>query len=497
MIKEFYEKLSDVFSSSELTVYNYFSEKHTYKELYENLKRLNYHLSGHKKKRIVLYGTKKFEVYCAIYGIILSGNTWVPFTPGFPEERLAEMLEILNADIIIYEEKLPERIRIFTEENNIEIWELNDLLLHNMSKDLDGFDFDPDDLAYIMFTSGSTGKPKGVPVTHKNYINFINNAMEILSFQKGDVFSDYHDFAFDISIFYLFCAPLTEGSLSPMRMDQERILPIHHILENKINVWSTVPSSVSRIIKLRPDEKIETPIKIMFLCGEPFSLDVLKYCFNNLETKSVYNFYGLTETGVENFYHKCSVEDLDAFESKGYVPIGKPLKDNGVKISEEKELLLSGCQLTPGYLGGIGKERFEVIDGKRWYHTGDIVEVFKEVYFCKGRIDSQVKLSGYRVELMDIEVHLRNFPGVKEAVCFLHESKSTKMLVCSMESESGKLINIQNLKNELKKELPEYMIPKEFNIQAEMPRNTNGKLDRKQVKNTYSEMFLKPKYLTR
>mgnify|MGYP006418403797 FL=1 len=480
MISEFYNKLYESFRTSGYLFYKYYSEEHSYKKLFTNLEKLNFHLSAYKNKRVVLYGAKTFEVYSAIYSIIMSGNTWAPLNLSFPLNLQLEILDVLEADIILYDENLPEEIESYAKKENIIIWDLCNLLQQSSAKSFDGFDFSPDDIAYIMFTSGSTGTPKGVLVTHQNYINFINNVMEILPFKMGEVFSDYHDFAFDISIFYLFCTPLMESSISPIRSDDERIYPVNHIRENKITVWSSVPSVVSRMQRLRPKEKIETPIRIMFLCGEPFSLDVLKYCYDNLELEYVFNFYGLTETGVENFYHKCSNDDLKKFEEKGFVPIGKPMKGSNVHLTDGKELLLGGCQITPGYLGGIRSERFEIIEKERWYHTGDIVELYNDVYFCKGRLDTQVKLSGYRVELMDIEVQVKKYLGIKEAVSFVDNSNLSKFLVCALESEEP--VDLKLLKGELKNYLPDYMIPLKFFFVDEMPRNSNGKLDRKEIR---------------
>jgi acyl-coenzyme A synthetase/AMP-(fatty) acid ligase len=480
MISAFYNKLYESFRTSGSIFYKYYSEEYSYKKLFTNLEKLNFHLSAYKNKRVVLYGAKTFEVYSAIYSIIMSGNTWAPLNLSFPLNLQLEILDVLEADIILYDENLPEEIESYAKKENIIIWDLCNLLQQSSAKSFDGFDFSPDDIAYIMFTSGSTGTPKGVLVTHQNYINFINNVMEILPFKMGEVFSDYHDFAFDISIFYLFCTPLMESSISPIRSDDERIYPVNHIRENKITVWSSVPSVVSRMQRLRPKEKIETPIRIMFLCGEPFSLDVLKYCYDNLELEYVFNFYGLTETGVENFYHKCSNDDLKKFEEKGFVPIGKPMKGSNVHLTDGKELLLGGCQITPGYLGGIRSERFEIIEKERWYHTGDIVELYNDVYFCKGRLDTQVKLSGYRVELMDIEVQVKKYLGIKEAVSFVDNSNLSKFLVCALESEEP--VDLKLLKGELKNYLPDYMIPLKFFFVDEMPRNSNGKLDRKEIR---------------
>ncbi len=223
----------------------------------------------------------------------------------------------------------------------------------------------------------------------------------------------------------------------------------------------------------------------MFLCGEPFRLDILEYCFKNMKVKDVYNFYGLTETGVENFYHKCHSDDLVDYREIGFVPIGKPLNGNNVRIGENSELLLSGCQVTPGYLGGRSAEKFEIIEGTRWFHTGDIVVKYKDVYFCKGRLDSQVKLSGYRIELMDIEAHLRMIEQVEEAVCFVEAAGGRDILAAAIKTRTE--VPIKDIQGKLKTQLPFYMIPKDFLLLETLPLNKNGKIDRKKIREIYKE----------
>lgn len=470
----------DVFSNSDALFYKYYDETHTYIECYENMQKLNSVLFKFKKTPVALYVSKNFYAYCAIFSILLSENPWIPLSPAQPEKRLLDIIEISKPGMIIADDKLPDIINQYAEKNNILVYSLSDVLNKNAARQFELGQFDENDIAYIMFTSGSTGVPKGVPMTHKNYINFIENAMKILPFEKKEVFSDYHDFGFDISIFYLFCAVLTESAFAPVIKKAEQFCPLDNLIANKVTVWSSVPSVISQIKTLRPNVKIESSIKIMFLCGEPFSLAVLKYCYENMELINVYNFYGLTETGVENFYHRCKIEDIARFESQGFVPIGKPLDGNEIMLTEEGELLLSGCQVTPGYLGGIGKERFNIIDGKRWYHTGDIVKKFEDVHFCKGRLDSQIKFRGFRVELMDIEVNIRLFPDVEDAVCFAESNENEITQLISV-IKTQKEIDYGAVKSFLKEKLPVYMIPKQCFFLKEFPVNNNGKVDRKKI----------------
>jgi acyl-coenzyme A synthetase/AMP-(fatty) acid ligase len=449
--------------------------------------KMNSALSPHRNEKIVVYADKGFSSYAAIFSILLSGNVWIPLSLEIPETRLVEILKQVKPKLILSNLELPLLLDEYAKDNAVENVNMDKLISGNDKRVFKDIDFKKDDIAYIMFTSGSTGVPKGVPMTHENYINFINNCMEILPFKKGDVFSDYHDFAFDISIFYLFCCPLNEGAFAPVMNESDKIVPLRFMQENEVTVWSSVPSVISRIKSLNPEGSIATKIRIMFLCGEPFSMKVLSYCIDNMAVPNIYNFYGLTETGVENFYHKCSKEDLAEYEQFGFVPIGEPLKGNTVRVTGDKELLLSGCQITPGYLGGVGADRFEVIDGVSFFHTGDIVEQYNEVFFCKGRMDSQVKLKGYRVELMDIEVHMKRFPGIDEAVCFVHKKRNKNVLSSVVKPKNNAALNTGELMRYISGQLPHYMVPSRIIIQDEIPVNRNGKIDRKKIREMHEE----------
>ena len=472
-MKKFYTELLAAINNSTGIVYTYYGVTHTYDELLGVTKKVCDLLDGLRNENIILYSSKSFEAYGAIYAILFSGNTWVPMSPDQSLARNLEILKITSAKLVLSDCPLPELFQTFVDQHTIPVIYLN--TIHESIDDLEIKlpDLDENEVAYIMFTSGSTGTPKGVPMTHANYI------------KQGDVFSDYHDFVFDISIFYLFCCPLTGGAFAPVVTQEDRVLPLRFMIENKVTVWSSVPSAISRIQSWQPEEKHDASVRIMFLCGEPFSLRVLRYCREKMSIKHVYNFYGLTETGVENFYHECRPEDLEMYEEFGFVPIGRPLPGNEVRVTEDKELLVGGVQVTPGYVGGIGCERFSVIDGERWFHTGDIVERYGEEYFCKGRMDSQVKLSGYRVELMDIEANIRRFGSIDEAVCFISEIGTRKMLNAAIKPGRNSSVDIGDLKKFCSDNLPSYMVPHKFFICNEMPVNNNGKIDRRKIKEEF------------
>lgn len=484
-VGQFYQELLHKISTSKSIAYRHFDEENYYNELYLNILKINSVLHNYHNEKIILYTDKSFSAYSAIYCVFLSQNIWVPLSTDMPEMRTLDILRAVEPKMFLYNIPLPSFIVDFLQENGIVLVDINTILTNDQKRDFDNFDFQKDNIAYIMFTSGSTGLPKGVPMTHQNYINFINNCLNILPFGENEVFSDYHDFAFDISIFYLFCCPLKEGAFAPVINETDKMIPLHFIQKNKVTVWSSVPSAISRIQSLKPNDAIQTDINIMFLCGEPLSLKVLEFCLKNMGICHIYNFYGLTETGVENFYHECSSDDFLKYVDFGFVPIGRPLPGNEIDVSTERELLISGPQITPGYLGGIGTERFEIIEGVRWFHTGDIVNKYEDVYICKGRMDSQVKVRGYRIELMDIEVQMRKFEGVDAAVCFTVEKRNNNILVGVVKPKPGFELNTNTLIDFLKKNLPHYMIPAMIYIKSHIPLNQNGKIDRRKIRETY------------
>ncbi len=487
MPQQFYQKLLDSLSAGNAVAFRHFDTTFTYADMNNVVQKTYGYLEKESREKVIVFSSKSFESYGAIFGILLSGNTWVPMSPTLAPNRNLDIVKMTSPKVIFADTDIPEAIAAYADEQNIKIVSLASLCDAQSPREITLPDFDGSDIAYIMFTSGSTGTPKGVPMTHDNYINFVNNCLAILPFKKGDVFSDAHDFAFDISVFYLFCFPLVGGAISPLIKDADRFFPLNFIEKNEVTVWSSVPSVINRIISLRPDMITQSPIRIMFLCGEPFPLGVLDYCWRNLNIENVYNFYGLTETGVENFYHHCVDGDLERFAPFGFVPIGKTLPGNVADIGENNELVLSGCQLTPGYLAGVGTDRFYEQEGARYFLTGDIVEKFEDVWFCKGRMDTQIKLHGYRVELMDVEVNVKHALNVREAICFVTEKNSRQILVAVVSEEPGREFDVESIKKQMSQDVPEYMVPDVFLTRDSFPVNQNGKIDRKQVRSLVTD----------
>lgn len=482
--EDFYRRFKEALTSGgRRAAYVGDGKTHAYADLVAAMERIHALLPEEPGRRVALIGDKRFETYAAIYAIVLSGHCWVPVNPDFPEARVRDMLELAEIDLVLTDREPSDTLGAFLTERGIPALRLARAEAA-VPLPFEELPSDPDAVAYIMFTSGSTGRPKGVPMTHGNYIPFIENALALLPFAEGEVFSDYHDFGFDLSIFYLFCCVLVQGAIAPAMHERDRLMPLDHIRRHGVSVLSSVPSLLSRLMAMYRDQPLETPIRILFMCGEPFRIEQLEYCFDRLGLAHVYNFYGLTETGVENFHHPCRREDVDRFRDAGFVPIGTALPGNEVCVGEDDELWIAGPQLMSGYLGGVGRERFVEHDGIRWFRSGDRVERRDGVYFCKGRLDSQVKVSGYRIELMEIEAHLRSMPAVDEAVCFVTEHGARKYIVAGL--NGSRVPGRDDVAAFLVDRLPDYMIPHVVFALQPVPLNASGKVDRPAVVEAYA-----------
>lgn len=483
LIKNFYGRMLDIMKTSDNVFYRYFDEEKTYAELYRCIGRLNAALSGHLNKRVAVYGAKGFPIYCSVFATLLSGNTWIPLNPATPAARNADILKQAKPAVILTDRNLPDEIANTLEGAETKIIRVDEVITADEILEPDVPQISKDDLSMIYFTSGSTGVPKGVMLTHENYILNVENIIRLMSFENPEVFADYHDLGFVISVPVLFPCVMTAGALSPGLDQRDVILPIEHMAKNRVSVLITVPSTIARIRKgLRQGQTFDD-LNVLVSCGEPLHLDILEFALKFMKPKAMYNFYGSTEVAPWIFYHRCSHDDLKEYETFGFSPVGKLIDGNEMHITDDDELWISGPQVTPGYLGGIGDEKFVEMNDRRWYRMGDKIVRHKDVYICKGRLDSQIKIGGYRVELMEVESHLRTIADVEAAICFVEGDGAEKTIVAVLITPSNS--SLQKVREHLKHRLPGHMLPRKVFCTANAPLNKSGKIDRAGIRETY------------
>ncbi|MEV0528256.1 D-alanine--poly(phosphoribitol) ligase [Streptomyces sp. NPDC050439] len=346
----------------------------------------------------------------------------------------------------------------------------------------------PDDLAALLYTSGSTGTPKGVKISHRNLANFVGWASQELDVGPGDVFANHASFNFDLSTFDLFTALAVRASLwvIPDARSKDVSALAEGIREHGVTVWYSVPS----ILHLLTTSGALTPrtastLRYVLFAGEVYPIGQLTLLSSLLrEETELYNLYGPTETNVCTF-HRCTPADLKRDHP---LPIGTPIKGAHVRVEDEDgntvddarepgELVVSGACVTPGYWG-LEHEPAADDHRKGQHRTGDLVTYEDGRLVYRGRKDRMVKLSGYRVELGEVEAAVLRHPAVEDAAVITAETGGrTGIAVYYVLREGARQPNLLQFKQHCKEHLPPYMLPHSATRLDALPRNANGKTD--------------------
>ncbi|HRP55245.1 amino acid adenylation domain-containing protein [Agriterribacter sp.] len=418
--------------------------------------------------------------------ILKAGGAFVPLDAGYPEERLLFMLNDLQPDLVITESgcmsKLPpEGYPVFVTDQN---WHL----LENHPDIAPTVSIGPGQRAYIMFTSGSTGKPKGVELIHRGFTNLTRWNIEAYAIHENDRCLQMATPAYDAYIFELFPC-LATGATAYLVDDITRTsaaLLRKEIIEKKISI-TFLSTAIGQQVMAEPWPP-GTSLRILAVGGEKLvKLPIVAPPFQLL------NFYGPTENSVMTTSHPVVIDNKGSCP-----PIGKPISNvqlyvldaflDLVPVGLTGELYLGGKGVARGYFHrpALTAEKF-VPDpfgeepGSRLYRTGDLVRFLADgnLEFI-GRVDHQVKLRGFRIELEEIEKLLHQHPAVKEAVVVMRENeKGDQTVTAYAAGVSGMYITVKALKDWLKQKLPDFMIPSAIVILDDLAKSFNGKIDRK------------------
>ena len=463
---------------------------------------------GRPAQRVGVFGYRSFVSYAGVLAASFSGATFVPLNPTFPRERTREMVRQAELDAIIVDEgalgQLAEVLEgvappLLLAPESEQVADFEDALTTGDLAHLQPLDdlppLLPNDIAYLLFTSGSTGRPKGVPVTHANANAFIDWAVTHYDVTEEDRFSQTFDQTFDLSIFDLFVAWEKGASVYALQ-GLDLIAPARFITRNALTIWFSVPSIPALMRKkgtLKPDTL--PSLRASLFCGEPLPAETAEAWQAAAPQSRVENLYGPTELTIACLWYSWNSATSAAECVNGIVPIGRPFPGLGATLvdddlhvvapGEPGELCVSGPQTTPGYWRDPAKaaERFVELPGQafppeRFYRTGDRVRRLPSGdYVYLGRTDHQIKVMGFRVELGEIEACLLSEPNTVEAVALGWPARdgSAEGIVAFV---SGSGIDLDWIRRQARKQLPDYMVPKDIKVVETMPLNVNGKIDR-------------------
>jgi iturin family lipopeptide synthetase A len=394
----------------------------------EVAERLRAHGAG-PEVRVALLMERSLSMVVGLLGILKAGAAYVPIDPGYPEARIAFIVEDAAALTVLTQRSLLPRLPATASQPLCIEHPFSSSGERAPSAEASG----PGNLAYVTYTSGSTGRPKGVCIEHRSIVNYVLGVADRLRFEPGMHYAMVSTIAADLGNTVLFPALATGGCLHVI--SQERAESQARLAEyfgrERIDVLKIAPSHLAALQGGSHPEAV-LPRRRLILGGEPSSLDRIRELQAMAPECEIHNHYGPTEATVGVLTYRFE-GDL-ARTSTGTLPLGRPLRNSRVDVltadgqpaplGEQGELVIGGAGVARGYWNRpeLTTERF-VADpfspepGTRLYRTGDFGRLLPDgnVEFC-GRADSQVKLGGHRVELGEIEQALREQGGVRDAV---------------------------------------------------------------------------------
>lgn len=477
-------------------------ERLTYRELNERVNRLAHYLAQHLEDLvaqllptsmdrhnplIAIAVAQSADMVIGLLGILKAGGAYLPIDPTYPAERIKYMLTDSAPALLLTQTQLKTHLPIDTTAHKVIC--LDDEGLRSQPVHNPPANRTLTDLAYVIYTSGSTGKPKGVMIEHAGLVNLVFSQIETFQLLPDSRVLQFASFSFDASVSEITTTLLSGGTLyiasKYILLDPTEFTAL--MGDEKISHVTLPPSFVSTL----PSQTLQG-LKTLVVAGEACPAELVGQWADQVR---FINAYGPTENTVCATMAVCSPDQEDAPH------IGQPIPNVRIHILDTHnqpvppgipgELCIAGAGLARGYLNrpGLTAEKFVEIQlfdkTERIYKTGDLARFLPDGNLdYMGRLDHQIKLRGFRIELGEIEAALAQHPIVKEAVVTVYETNGDRRLAAYLTSssqspEADPGLKPAQLRERLKQQLPDYMIPNHFMVLDRLPLTPNGKINRK------------------
>ncbi|MDH3599228.1 MAG: amino acid adenylation domain-containing protein, partial [Candidatus Tectomicrobia bacterium] len=450
--------------------------------------------------RVAICLEREPELIVAMLAVVKAGGVYVPLDPAYPPERIAYLVADSGARLVYSRNALKERLPVATHR----VVCLDDAadaaaIQAKVDRPLPSPELQPENGAYVIYTSGSTGMPKGVLVTQRNVLRLFDSTDEHFGFNPQDVWTFFHSFAFDFSVWEIWGALLYGGRLVivPYFLSRNPKAFYDLLSVERVTVLNQTPSAFRNLVAVE-DALPKAPslaLRYVIFGGEALHVESLRSWLerHGEEQPRLINMYGITETTVHVTYRPIHAADLD---NAGGSLIGEPLPDLNLYILDAYghllpdgiagEIYVGGAGLTRGYLNrpALSAERFvphpgAARAGERLYRTGDLARRLPDgdIEYL-GRIDHQVQIRGFRIELGEIRAALRKHRAVREELVLAGEGDDGETrLVAYLACAPPDRPSVEQVRSFLQDQLPDYMIPTAFVFLDHFPLTPNGKIN--------------------
>ena len=467
---------------------------------------------------VALLADRSLALLGMIIGSFKAGAGYLPLDPGLPAARLQRIVELSRTPVLVCTRASVEQARQLLDELDepgrprLLVWE--DVQASAVASHDPGLYSAPDNLAYVIYTSGSTGEPKGVMVEQRGMLNNQLSKVPYLQLDEHDVIAQTASQSFDISVWQFLAAPLfgAQVQIVPNAVAHDPQGLLEHVEATGITVLESVPSLIQGM--LANDHQPLQGLRWMLPTGEAMPPELAAQWLQRYPQIGLVNAYGPAECSDDVAFFR-----VDQASTRGsYLPIGTPTDNNRLYLLGEDqalvplgavgELCVAGTGVGRGYVGDPVRTAVAFIPhpfgaaGERLYRTGDLARRRLDgVLEYVGRIDHQVKIRGYRIELGEIEARLHEQPELRDAAVGVQEGVNGKHLVGYLVGHGGVAADaalLEQIKQRLRAELPEYMVPLHWAWLVSLPHNANGKLDRKalpviDIGSQHSQDYLAPR----